>query len=436
MSDFKIGILGFGTVGSGVFNVLKENNSEIHAKTGINFKITSILDLDQEKVTAITNDPSLLASNVDEVIKKSDVVVELIGGTGIAYEFAKKAIESGKYLVTANKALIALHGSELFELAKQNNTSILFEASVAGGIPIIKALREGLVSNKIEWVAGILNGTTNYILSEMKNNGLSFETALSQAQQLGYAEADPTFDIEGIDAAHKITIIASIAFGIPLDFKKVYIEGITKLQLKDVTYAEELGFRIKLIGLAKKTNNEIEIRVHPTLIPESRLVANVDGPMNAVLVMANMLGPTLYYGAGAGSDPTASAVVTDVVDLARSINHGSKTFHIPSNGFETSNSKGVSFKAIENISTGYYLRANFLDSAGVLAKITNLFAEKNISIDAMHQKMLKKDQKENDVIIVVNHALEKDINDIVDKIQLMESNIGSVVKLRLEEMSK
>jgi len=252
MSDFKIGILGFGTVGSGVFNVLKENNIEIHAKTGINFKITSILDLDQEKVTAITNDPSLLASNIDEVIKKSDVVVELIGGTGIAYEFAKKAIESGKYLVTANKALIALHGSELFELAKQNNTSILFEASVAGGIPIIKALREGLVSNKIEWVAGILNGTTNYILSEMKNNGLSFETALSQAQQLGYAEADPTFDIEGIDAAHKITIIASIAFGIPLDFKKVHIEGITNLQLKDVTYAEELGFRIKLIGLAKK----------------------------------------------------------------------------------------------------------------------------------------------------------------------------------------
>ena len=270
----------------------------------------------------------------------------------------------------------------------------------------------------------------------MKNNGLSFETALSQAQQLGYAEADPTFDIEGIDAAHKITIIASIAFGIPLDFKKVYIEGITNLQLKDVTYAEELGFRIKLIGLAKKTNNEIEIRVHPTLIPESRLVANVDGPMNAVLVMANMLGPTLYYGAGAGSDPTASAVVTDIVDLARSINHGSKTFHIPSNGFETSNSKGVSFKAIENISTGYYLRANFLDSAGVLAKITNLFAEKNISIDAMHQKMLKKDQKENDVIIVVNNALEKDINEIVDKIQLMESNIGSVVKLRLEEMAK
>ena len=258
MSDFKIGILGFGTVGSGVFNVLKENNNEIRAKTGIDFKITSILDLDQEKVTLITNDPSLLASNIDEVIQKCDVVVELIGGIGIAYEFAKKSIESGKYLVTANKALIALHGSELFELAKQNNTSILFEASVAGGIPIIKALREGLVSNKIEWVAGILNGTTNYILSEMKKNGLSFETALSQAQQLGYAEADPTFDIEGIDTAHKITIIASIAFGIPLDFKKVYIEGITNLQLKDVTYAEELGFRIKLIGLAKKTNNEIE----------------------------------------------------------------------------------------------------------------------------------------------------------------------------------
>lgn len=330
MSKFKIGILGFGTVGSGVFNVLRENHDEIFAKTGIDFEIVSILDLDHEKIISAAGDKKLIAKDIDDLINGSDVVLELIGGTRIAIDFAKKALNAKKHLVTANKALIALHGTELFNLAKENNVSILYEASVAGGIPIIKALREGVVSNKVEWVAGILNGTTNYILTEMKNNGLSFETALSQAQSLGYAEADPTFDIEGIDAAHKITIIASIAFGVSLNFNDVFVEGISNLQLKDVAYAEELGYRIKLLGLAKKVNQDIEVRVHPTLISKTQLVANVDGPMNAVLVMGNMLGPTLYYGAGAGSDPTASAVLSDVIDLARSISNGNKVFHIPS----------------------------------------------------------------------------------------------------------
>ena len=436
MSKFRIGILGFGTVGSGVFNVLRENHDEILSKTGIDFEIVSILDLDHEKIISVAKDKKMIAKDIDDLINTSDVVLELIGGTRIAFDFAKKALNAKKHLVTANKALIALHGTELFNLAKENNVSILYEASVAGGIPIIKVLREGVVSNKVEWVAGILNGTTNYILTEMKNNGLSFETALSQAQSLGYAEADPTFDIEGIDAAHKITIIASIAFGVALNYNDVFVEGISNLQLKDVAYAEELGYRIKLIGLAKKVIQDIEVRVHPTLISETQLVANVDGPMNAVLVMGNMLGPTLYYGAGAGSDPTASAVLSDVIDLARSISKGNKVFHIPSFGYEESSLSSLKFKKINQISSGYYIRANFIDAAGVLAKITSLFADKNISIDEMHQKMLKKNQTENDVIIVVKNAQEKEINGIIDDIQKMQSNVGNVVKIRLEELIK
>ena len=436
MSKFKIGVLGFGTVGSGVFHVLQENHDEILAKTGIDFEITSILDLDHEKVVNVAKEKKLIAKDIDDLINASDVVLELIGGTRVAFDFAKRTLNSKKHLVTANKALIALHGTELFNLAKENNVSILYEASVAGGIPIIKALREGVVSNKVEWVAGILNGTTNYILTEMKNNDLSFETALSQAQSLGYAEADPTFDIEGIDAAHKITIIASIAFGVSLNYNDVFVEGISNLQLKDVTYAEELGYRIKLIGLAKKINQDIEVRVHPTLVPESQLVANVDGPMNAVLGMGNNLGPTLYYGAGAGSDPTASAVLSDVIDLARSISNGNKIFHIPSFGYKDSSLSSLKFKKINEINSGYFIRANFIDAAGVLAKITSLFADKNILIDEMHQKMLKKNQTENDVIIVVKNAQEKEINSIINEIQKMKSNVGDVVKIRLEELVK
>lgn len=436
MTKIKIGIIGFGTVGSGVFKVLNENKQEILAKTGKTFEVVSVLDLDKEKIESITNNPELIADSFDDLLSKSDIVLELIGGTTIAYEFVKKVIQASKPIVTANKALIALHGKELFTLAELNNTVILYEAAVAGGIPIIKAVREGLASNKIEWVAGILNGTTNYILSEMKNNGLSFDTALKQAQELGYAEADPTFDIEGIDAAHKITIIASLAFGVALNFNSVYTEGITKLQLKDVNYAEGLGYSIKLLGMAKKSNDGIEVRVNPTLIPKERLVANVDGPMNAVLVMGNMLGPTLYYGAGAGSEPTASAVVTDVIDLGRVTTDSKPSYNVPAYGFQNSEIKDCEFLKINQITSGYYLRASFVDSAGVLAKITSFFAAKNLSIDEMHQKVLKKNEKENDVIIVINKAKELDIDIIIEEIQSMESNVGNVIKIRLENLSK
>jgi homoserine dehydrogenase len=436
MTKIKIGIIGFGTVGSGVFKVLNENKQEILAKTGKTFEVVSVLDLDKEKIESITNNPELIADSFDDLLSKSDIVLELIGGTTIAYEFVKKVIQASKPIVTANKALIALHGKELFTFAELNNTVILYEAAVAGGIPIIKAVREGLASNKIEWVAGILNGTTNYILSEMKNNGLSFDTALKQAQELGYAEADPTFDIEGIDAAHKITIIASLAFGVALNFNSVYTEGITKLQLKDVNYAEGLGYSIKLLGVAKKSNDGIEVRVNPTLIPKERLVANVDGPMNAVLVMGNMLGPTLYYGAGAGSEPTASAVVTDVIDLGRVTTDSKPSYNVPAYGFQNSEIKDCEFLKINQITSGYYLRASFVDSAGVLAKITSFFAAKNLSIDEMHQKVLKKNEKENDVIIVINKAKELDIDIIIEEIQSMESNVGNVIKIRLENLSK
>lgn len=433
MSTFKIGILGFGTVGSGVFKVLQSNHEEILEKTGIDFKINSILDIDSNKVNSITGDKKLIANDLKDLIASSDVVLELIGGTTIAYEFAKEVIDAKKHLVTANKALIAMHGTELFKLAKDNNVSILYEASVAGGIPIIKALREGVVSNKVEWVAGILNGTTNYIITEMKDNGLSFDTALSQAQELGYAEADPTFDIEGIDAAHKITIIASIAFGISLNFKDVFVEGLTKLELKDVSYAEELGYKIKLIGLAKKINDNVEVRVHPTLIPSSNLVANVDGPMNAVLVMGNMLGPTMYYGAGAGSEPTASAVLTDVIDLARSLDQGGNVFHVPSYGFLDTNLKNIKFTDIKNINSSYYLRGYFSETKAALDDVKKIFAEKNISINVIDQKMHEKN--DGDLIIITNDCTESVIDEIIDQIKSLKANAGDLIKIRLEKLS-
>jgi homoserine dehydrogenase len=436
MNKIKIGIVGFGTVGSGTYKVLTENFQEIQNKTGLSFQVSKIADLNKELVIEKTGNADLYTEDINEVIEDSDIVVELIGGTTIAKDVVENALTKKKHVVTANKALIALHGKQLFALAEKNNISLMYEAAVAGGIPIIKSIREGLVGNKINWVAGILNGTTNYILSEMKNNGLSFETALRQAQELGYAEADPTFDIEGIDAAHKITILASIVFGIPLNFSETFVEGISSLDLADVAYAEELGYRIKLLGIAKNHNNKIEIRVHPTLIPSSRLIANVDGPMNAVLVNGNMVGPTLYYGAGAGSEATASAVVADIVDIGRLI-HQNIIPLVPNYGFQENSLINKTIANVSEITSGFYLRVSIKDSPGVLANITKLFASNNISIDAMTQKESKSsvDQK-TDVLIVVKLAKESLIDEIIKEIQSKEFCLSKVIKIRLELLNK
>ncbi|MEK9771314.1 MAG: homoserine dehydrogenase [Nitrosomonadales bacterium] len=436
MDKIKVGIIGFGTVGSGTYKVLTENFQEIKNKTGLSFQVNKIADLNKELVVEKIGNADLYTDNINEVIEYSDIVVELIGGTTIAREVVEKALTKKKHVVTANKALIALYGKDLFALAEKNNIALMYEAAVAGGIPIIKTIREGLVGNKISWVVGILNGTTNYILSEMKNNGLSFETALKQAQELGYAEADPTFDIEGIDAAHKITILASIVFGIPLNFSETFVEGIRSLDLADVSYAEELGYRIKLLGIAKNNNNKIEIRVHPTLIPSSRLIANVDGPMNAILVNGNMVGPTLYYGAGAGSEATASAVVADIVDIGRLI-HQNVIPLIPNYGFQENSLTHKNIANISEITSGFYLRIPIRDSSGVLANITKFFASKNISIDAMTQKESKSsiDQK-TDVLIVVKLAKESIIDEIIKDIQSKEFCLSKIIKIRLELLNK
>ena len=365
--------------------------------------------------------------------KEVDIVVELIGGTGIAKDLVKQALLNGKHVVTANKALIALHGKELFAAAENNNVQLAYEAAVAGGIPIIKALREGLAANKIEWVAGIINGTTNYILTEMKENNLSFDVALKQAQELGFAEADPTFDIEGVDAAHKITIMASIAFGIPINFDGVFVEGISNLNQKDITYAEELGYRIKLLAIAKSEQDSVEIRVHPTLIPEKRLVANVSGPMNAVLVKGNMVGPTLYYGAGAGAEPTASAVVADIIDIARQSKISTKSL-IPSLGFMPNQIKNKKLLAIEEVWSEFYLRLTMENKSGLLAKITNIFANHKISIDALVHKEVQEDNQDPDIFLVSSKVQEHQINKVIKEIEALPENKDKIIKLRIEEL--
>jgi len=365
--------------------------------------------------------------------KEVDIVVELIGGTGIAKDLVKQALLNGKHVVTANKALIALHGKELFAAAENNNVQLAYEAAVAGGIPIIKALREGLAANKIEWVAGIINGTTNYILTEMKENNLSFDVALKQAQELGFAEADPTFDIEGVDAAHKITIMASIAFGIPINFDGVFVEGISNLNQKDITYAEELGYRIKLLAIAKSEQDSVEIRVHPTLIPEKRLVANVSGPMNAVLVKGNMVGPTLYYGAGAGAEPTASAVVADIIDIARQSKISTKSL-IPSLGFMPNQIKNKKLLAIEEVWSEFYLRLTMENKSGLLANITNIFANHKISIDALVHKEVQEDNQDPDIFLVSSKVQEHQINKVIKEIEALPENKDKIIKLRIEEL--
>ncbi|MBT5166424.1 MAG: homoserine dehydrogenase [Nitrosomonadales bacterium] len=433
----NIGLIGIGTVGGGTYRVLKENADEIFNKIGIEIKITHVADKNLKLAKDTVDKEIIIEEDAFALLENSsiDIIVELIGGTGIALDIVRKALESGKHVVTANKALIAMHGEELIKIANQNNVILAYEAAVAGGIPIIKSLREGLAANKINWVAGILNGTTNYILTEMKDNNLPFETALKQAQDLGFAEADPTFDIEGIDAAHKITILASIAFGVPIDFEAVHIEGISNLNQKDIRYAEELGYRIKLLGIAKSDKSGVEIRVHPTLVPEKRLVANVDGAMNAVLVQGNMVGPTLYYGAGAGSEPTASAVAADIIDIARQSKLSNKTL-IPTLGFMPDKIQKKNILSIEDIFSEFYLRFTMENKAGLLAKITQIFAEHEISINSMVHKEVQEDNQNPDIFLITSKTKESDINAIINEIELLPENIEKIVKIRTEDLKK
>ena len=433
----KVGILGLGTVGGGVVNVLKKNGASIERRTGVKIEVilAGVRDIKQDRICDTSN--IKLTEDPFEVVNhpEIDVVLELIGGTGVTKKLVETAIKNGKHVITANKALIAKHGNKLIQSANKNKVRLLFEASVAGGIPIIKAIREGLAANKVNWVAGILNGTTNYILTEMKENNLSFDTALKQAQDLGFAEADPTFDIEGVDAAHKITILASIAFGIPINFDAVHVEGISNLSQKDITYAEELGYKIKLLGIAKSQNADVEIRVHPTLVPKNRLVANVDGAMNAVLVHGNMVGPTLYYGAGAGAEPTASAVVADVIDIARQTKLSQDTL-IPSLGFMPDKINEKNILSIENIFSEYYLRFTMKNQAGLLAKITNIFADHDISINSMVHKEVQENNQNPDIFLITSKTKEADIDTIISEIELLPENTEKVVKIRTEELNK
>ena len=428
----RVGLIGIGTVGGGTYKILTENSEEIFKKTGKKIEITMVADTNLSLAKNIVKAPVIITDDATKLIQSNevDIVIELIGGVGISRTFVQQALENKKHVVTANKALIAMHGEELVKLAKKNNVILAYEASVAGGIPIIKAVREGLAANKIEWIAGIVNGTTNYILSEMKENNLSFNVALKQAQELGFAEADPTFDIEGIDAAHKITILASLAFGIPINFDAAYIEGITQLTQKDITYAEELGYRIKLLAITKLVSDGVELRVHPTLIPEKRLVANVNGPMNAVLVKGNMVGPTLYYGAGAGAEATASAVVADIIDITRGSN-----LNIPTLGFVDEYISAKKILPIEEVKSEFYLRLSMSNKAGLLAKITNIFAKKDVSIDAMVHKEISDESKDPDIFLITSKIEERKINEIIQEIESLPDNKEKIIKIRVEELN-
>lgn len=436
MKPINVGLLGIGTVGGGTFSVLKRNQEEIARRAGRGIVITIIADREVDKARKIAGDETLITSDLNDVVTHPDVniVIELIGGNVIAKELILKAIENGKHVVTANKALLALHGTEIFAAAQRRGVMVAFEAAVAGGIPIIKALREGLTANRIEWIAGIINGTSNFILSEMRDKGLDFDTVLKQAQKLGYAEVDPTFDIEGIDAAHKITIMAAIAFGIPMQFDKVYTEGITKLTGEDIRYAEELGYRIKLLGITKRNTKGIELRVHPTLIPSQRLIANVEGVMNAIVVKGDAVGPTLYYGAGAGAEPTASSVIADLVDVTR-MHTADPKHRVPHLAFQPDLLSNIPILSMEDVETSYYLRLRAMDKPGVLADITRILAGLDISIDAMVQKEPNEGEDQVDIIMLTHLAVEKNINSAIIKIEKLPAVMGNVTRIRLEDLS-
>jgi homoserine dehydrogenase len=436
MKPIRVGLLGFGTVGSGTFNVLKRNQEEITRRAGRAIQITMVAVRNTERARHLTNGECEVVNNPNLVVDSPDVdiVVELIGGYDSARDLVMRAIANGKHVVTANKALLATHGTEIFRAAQEKGVMVAFEAAVAGGIPIIKALREGLTANRIQWIAGIINGTTNFILSEMREKGLDFDTVLQEAQRLGYAEADPTFDIEGIDAAHKATIMSAIAFGIPMQFDKAYVEGITKLQATDIRYAEQLGYRIKLLGIARRTNKGIELRVHPTLIPAKRLIANVEGAMNAVLVQGDAVGATLYYGKGAGSEPTASSVIADLVDVTR-LATADPEHRVPHLAFQPDALADTPVLPISEITTSYYLRMRVADQTGVLADITRILANATISIDAMLQKEPEEGETCADIIMLTHKTQERNIETAISKIESLPSVVGKVTLLRLEELA-
>ena len=437
MKPINVGLLGIGTVGGGTFTVLRRNQEEITRRAGRAIVLKMIADKDVKKARKLVGKSAIVTADAMEVVNHPDIdiVVELIGGTTVAKQFILKAIKNGKHVVTANKALLAKHGNEIFAAAHKHGVMVAFEAAVAGGIPIIKALREGLTANRVEWIAGIINGTSNYILSEMRNTGASFAEALQQAQALGYAEADPTFDIEGIDAAHKLTILAAISFGIPMQFDKAYTEGISKLTREDIRYAEELGYRIKLLGITKRTPKGIELRVHPTLIPARRLIANVEGVMNAVLVKGDAVGATMYYGAGAGAEPTASAVVADLVDVTR-MHTADRKHRVPHLAFQPDALTDTPILPMSEVQTSYYLRLRAFDKPGVLADITRVLADSGISIDAMVQKEPSEGEEQVDIIILTHETVEKHINAAIRKIEGLSTISGKVIRIRLEQLNR
>lgn len=435
MKAVKVGLLGVGTVGSGTLEVLRRNADEISGRAGRKIHVVKAAVRDLKRQRAHSADIKLTTDPFEIVNDPGiDIIIELIGGVDIAKEAVLQSIDNGKHVVTANKALIALHGNSIFERAQQRGVMVAFEAAVAGGIPIIKALREGLAGNRIEWLAGIINGTSNYILSRMEEDGCDFEQALKAAQELGYAEAQPAFDIEGTDAAHKLTILAAIAFGIPLQFDSVYTQGITAIGIDDIVYARELGFRIKHLGIARRTANGIELRVHPTLIPEKRLLANVNGVMNAILVHADAVGPTLYYGAGAGAEPTASSVVADVVDVVRAITTDPEN-RVPHLAFQPGVLAALPILPIDEIETAYYLRLSATNRPGVLAAITRIFGDSDISIDTILQKGRGRLNENVTIIMLTQSTHERNINQALKKLTKLDSVTSEIMRIRLEQLT-
>ena len=437
MKPINVGLLGIGTVGGGTWTVLTRNQEEITRRAGRPIRIVKVADRDVERAKALVGTAASVTNDAFSVVNdpEIDIIVELIGGTSIARELVLKAIEQGKHVVTANKALLAVHGNEIFAAAQQKGVMVAFEAAVAGGIPIIKAVREGLSANRIEWIAGIINGTTNFILTEMRDKGLAFDDVLKEAQRLGYAEADPTFDVEGIDAAHKLTILAAIGFGIPMQFDKAYTEGITQLTREDIRYAEELGYRVKLLGITKRTEQGVELRVHPALIPEKRLIANVNGAMNAVLVKGDAVGPTLYYGAGAGAEPTGSSVVADLVDVTRMATADPHQ-RVPHLAFQPDQLSDLPILPISEVETAYYLRLRAHDQPGVLADVTRILADLDISIDAFIQKEPEDGEDQADIIMLTHITVEKNIDTAIRNIEALPVIAGKITRIRVEELGK
>ena len=437
----RVGLLGIGTVGGGTFEVLRRNQDEIRRRAGRSIEIVKVADLAVARARAIVGDAVEVVADARGVVEDPgiDVVVELIGGYGIARTLVLEAIAHGKHVVTANKALLAVHGNEIFAAASKKGVMVAFEAAVAGGIPIIKALREGLTANRIEWIAGIINGTTNFILSEMRERGLAFDAVLQEAQRLGYAEADPTFDIEGIDAAHKATILAAIAFGVPMQFDKAYVEGITRLQAEDIRYAEQLGYRIKLLGITRRRDGSdgeppgIELRVHPTLIPARRLIASVEGAMNAVWVKGDAVGHTMYYGKGAGAEPTASAVIADLVDVARTFTSDPEN-RVPHLAFQAESLSDTPILPIEAVQTAYYLRLRVADEPGVLADITRILADARISIDAVLQREPAEGENQTDIILLTHRTIERQIITAMARIEALPTVLSKAIRIRLEDL--